>query len=210
MQSSVALKAFVALCLFLALAAAQDEKTRVAFTATNALITDSLYSGGPGRSYRSDIQYWPTAGEEALFYTIPYALSDGSTGTFQIFEDFASGLRYVQCSESCRVEPLRTSLFDLPNGAALTSIKYPTYWRTFNVESGSTLGSLSSRPSLPSLCQAQSSASSSADSCMPYGLPCGSSCVCLGCTDGDNCTSTSSWSFQFCGHPSTFVVDYLV
>ena len=79
-----------ALCLFLALAAAQDDKaTRTAFTATNALITDSLYAGGPGRTYRADIQYWPNSGEEAIFYTIPYTLSSSSSGSFQVFEDFA-------------------------------------------------------------------------------------------------------------------------
>merc|ERR1712183_41221 len=171
-----------ALCLFLALAAAQDDKeTRTAFAATNALITDSLYAGGPGRAYRADIQYWPNAGEEAIFYSIPYTLADSSSGSFEVFEDFANNLRYVQCSESCRVEPLDSSLFDLANTASLTSTSYPAYERVFNTASGSTFGSLAARPSLPSLCQAQSSASSPANSCMPYGLPCGTSCICLGC-----------------------------
>jgi hypothetical protein len=190
-MQSVALKAVVALCLIFALASAQDEKaTRTAFTATNALITDSLYAGGPGRTYRADIQYWPNAGEEAIFFTIPYALGSSATGSFEVFEDFANNLRYVQCSESCRVEPLDRSLFDLANTASLTSATYPAYERVFNTASGSTFGSLAARPSLPSLCQAQSSASSAADSCMPYGLPCGTSCICLGCTDGDNCTGS--------------------
>ncbi len=190
-MQSVALKAVVALCLFLALAAAAQD-TRTAFTATNALITDSLSAGGPGRTYRADIQYWPNSSEEAIFYTIPYTLSGSSSGSFQVFEDFANKLRYVQCSESCRVEPLNRSLFDLANSARLTSASYSAYERVFNTASGSTFSSLSSRPSLPSLCQAQSSASSPANSCMPYGLPCGTSCICLGCTDGDNCTGTST------------------
>ena len=178
------MKVFLALCLFVALATAQTP-----FSATNVLITDAESAGGPGRTYRADIQYWPTSGQQTIFYSIPYSINSSSS-SFLILEDFTNKLRYVQCSDSCRVEPLDTSLPNLASTQGITTVSYPAYVRTFDIDSSSTFGSLSSQPTLPSLCQAQSSASSAANECMPYGLPCGTSCICLGCTDGDNCTGT--------------------
>lgn len=167
---------------------------QTSFSASNVLVSDLV--GGAGRSFRADIQYWANSGQQAILYTVPFTLADGSTGQFLIFEDYSSGLRYVQCSESCRVESLSGASFpSIANSQGLTNVDFSGFTRTIDIDSASSISGLSARPQLPSLCTAQTSASST-DNCLPFGLPCGSSCICLGCTDGDNCTGTRNSSYS--------------
>jgi hypothetical protein len=105
----------------------------------------------------------------------------------------AQGLRYVQCDQGCRVEALSASFPRLGATTASTSqFAFGEFARTFALPSGG-LQTLAARPTLPATCAAAAATGSLAitsDPCLPFGLPCGTSCVCLGCTDGDNCTGT--------------------
>lgn len=99
----------------------------------------------------------------------------------------------MQCDQGCRLEALSASFPRLDaTTASTTEFAYGDFVRTFALPSGG-LQTLSARPTLPATCAAAAAAGSLAittDPCLPFGLPCGTSCICLGCTDGDNCTGT--------------------
>lgn len=102
------------------------------------------------------------------------------------------GLRYVACDQGCRVEALSSSFPRLDANTASTSrFAFGDFERTFALPSGG-LQTLSARPTLPAACAAaaKGSLTLTTDPCLPFGLPCGTSCLCLGCTDGDPCTGT--------------------
>ncbi|ELR22776.1 uncharacterized protein ACA1_149440 [Acanthamoeba castellanii str. Neff] len=151
------------------------------FQAQNVLVSDLV--GTSGRTYPANVQYWDVAGQEAILFTVP-------SSSFLIFEDFTTGLRYVACDQGCRVEALSSSFPRLDANTASTSrFAFGDFERTFALPSGG-LQTLSARPTLPAACAAaaKGSLTLTTDPCLPFGLPCGTSCLCLGCTDGDPCT----------------------